>query len=58
MAKRPVPKYDFKAFGVAIKAAREGAVPAMPCREGQSGNRGAAGRVKREGMKGHSVCVR
>ena len=24
MAKRPVPKYDFKAFGAAIKAAREG----------------------------------
>jgi len=24
MAKRPVPKYDFKAFGEAIKAAREG----------------------------------
>ena len=23
MAKRPVPKYDFKAFGAAIKAARE-----------------------------------
>ena len=22
MAKRPVPKYDFKAFGAAIKAAR------------------------------------
>ena len=24
MAKRPVPRYDFKAFGAAIKAAREG----------------------------------
>ena len=24
MAKRPVPKYDFKAFGAAIKAARTG----------------------------------
>ena len=24
MAKRPVPKYDFKAFGAAIKAARKG----------------------------------
>ncbi len=24
MAKRPVPRYDFKAFGEAIKAAREG----------------------------------
>ena len=23
MAKRPVPKYDFKAFGAAIKAARQ-----------------------------------
>ncbi len=25
MAKRPVPKYDFKAFGAAIKAARKDA---------------------------------
>ena len=24
MAKRPVPRYDFKAFGEAIRAAREG----------------------------------
>ena len=24
MAKRPIPKYDFKAFGAAIKAARTG----------------------------------
>ena len=32
MAKRPVPRYDFKAFGAAIKAAREG------CKESRKGN--------------------
>ena len=42
MAKRPVPLYDFKAFGAAIKAARKDKrrviyFPALPCEYREQG---------------------
>lgn len=52
MAKRPVPKYDFKAFGAAIKAARTGR---KESRKKEAGRRTEKGR-EAESRSRYPVC--